>query len=198
MVMCSRRMPSLMKCSAQAMPLAPAPLKTALMESRLLPVISAALSSAAPAMLVVVEDGDFQRAAQFLLDLETFRGTNVFEVDTAEGGLQNLAGADDFLGILGVEFDIENVDVRESLKQHSLTFHDGFAGHGADVAESEDGGAVGDDGNQVALRGVLIDFVGILFNFQARNGDAGRIGKAQVALCTAGFGRNDSDLPWRR
>jgi hypothetical protein len=40
------------------------------------------------AVLVVMKDGDLQRAPEFFLDEETFRRLDVFEIDAAEGGLE--------------------------------------------------------------------------------------------------------------
>ena len=111
------------------------------------------------AVLVVVEDGDVHRAPQLVLDLEALRRLDVLEVDAAEGGLEQLAGADDFLRVLGVELDVEHVDVGEALEQNALAFHDRLAGRGADVAQSEHGRAVADHGHQVSLGGVLVDVV---------------------------------------
>ena len=88
--------------------------------------------------------------------IEALRRLDVFEVDAAEGGLQHLAGADDLVRGRGVQFEIEHVDVGEALEQDALAFHDRLAGEGADIAQSEDRGAVGDDGDQVALGGVFV------------------------------------------
>ena len=52
---------------------------------------------------------------------------------------------------VGGQFDIEDVDIGEAFEQDALAFHDGLAGGRADVAESQDGGAVGDHGHQVAF-----------------------------------------------
>ena len=96
------------------------------------------------AVLIVVEDRDLHRLDQRFLDVEALRRLDVFQIDAAEGGLENLAGADDFIGVLGVELDIEDVDIGEALEQDGLAFHYRLAGEGADVAESEHRGAVAD------------------------------------------------------
>ena len=89
-----------------------------------LPAISTAFSSAAPEMIAVPcwsswKTGIFMRPPQFFLDDEALGRLDVFQVDAAEGGLQQLAGADDFLGILGGQFDVEHVDIGEALEQHA-------------------------------------------------------------------------------
>jgi hypothetical protein len=49
----------------------------------------------------------------------------------------------------------------ELLEEDGFAFHDGHAGEASDVAEAEDGGAVGDDGAHIALEGVVIREVGV-------------------------------------
>ena len=75
-----------------------------------------------------------------------------------------------------VELDIENVDVGKALEQHRFAFHDRFAGHGSDVAEAEDSGAVGDHGHQIALAGVAVGGFYIFLDLETRNGDARSVG----------------------
>ena len=146
---------------AQAMPAAPAPLTTILTFSIFLPTISSALSMAGAgddrrAVLVIVEDRDVHDLLQLFLDVEALGPLDVLEVDAAEGRLENLDGADDLVGILGVQLDVEDVDVGKALEEDPFAFHHRFAGERADVAQAENGGAVGDDGDQVPLGGVLI------------------------------------------
>ena len=102
------------------------------------------------AVLVVVEDGDLERLPQRLLDVEAVGRLDVLEVDPADGGLEELAELDDVVGRLGADLEVEDVDVGELLEEVALALHDRLAGERADVAESEDGGAVGDDGDEVA------------------------------------------------
>jgi hypothetical protein len=63
-----------------------------------------------------------------------------------------------------------------------------LAGHRTDVAETEDGGAVGDHRDQVAFVSVLVDQLGIAGDLEARLGDPGGVGKRKVALGDARFG----------
>ena len=107
------------------------------------------------------------------LDVEALRGLDVLQVDAAEGRLQQLAGLDDLIRILGVELDVEDVDVGKALEEDPFPLHDRLAGQGAEVAEAQDGGAVGDDRHQVALGGVLVGILGILLDRQAGLGNAG-------------------------
>ena len=70
----------------------------------------------------------------------------------------------------------------ELLEQDGLALHDGLAGQRADVAQAEHGGAVADDGDQVAAGGQVAGGVGVGDDGLARRGDAGGVGQGQVAL----------------
>ena len=150
------------------------------------------------AVLVVVEDRDLHRAPQFLLDLEALRGLDVLQVDATKGRFQQLAGADHLFGVLGGKLDVEHVYVGEALEQHRLAFHHRFAGLGADVAQTQNGRAVRDHPDQVALGGVTVSKSRVAFDLQAGNGHARRVGQAQIALRLAGLGRRDGQLACRR
>ena len=80
------------------------------------------------------------------------------------------------------------------LKRFAFPSITGFDGERADVAEPEHGGAVRHDGDEIALRGVLVRVLGIALDLEARLGDAGRIGEREVALIVERFGGDDGDL----
>ena len=107
-------------------------------------------------MLVVVEDRDVHQLAQALLDDEAFRRFDVLEVDAAEGGPEIAHGIDELVDVLGVDLEIDAVDVGKALEQDRLALHHRLAGERADVAQAEYGGAVGDDSDQVAARRVVV------------------------------------------
>jgi len=146
------------------------------------------------AVLIVMENGDLHALAQFCFDFETFRGLDVFEVDTAEGRFQRSDDLNQFLRVFFVDLDIDGVDVGEFLEEDGFALHDGLGGEGADIAEAENGGAVGDDGDEVAARGVVQRLERIFFDFLTGIGDAGRVGQRQVTLGRHGLGRGDRDL----
>ena len=66
------------------------------------------------------------------------------------------------VGILGVELDVDRIDVGEALEQHRLAFHHRLGGERAEIAEAEDRGAVGDDRDEIALGGIVIGLARIL------------------------------------
>ena len=146
------------------------------------------------AVLVIVEDRDAHRLPQRLLDHEAFRRLDVLEVDRADRWLEELAEPDDVGRILRVHLEVEHVEVGELLEEVSLALHDRLAGQRADVAEPEDGGAVRDDGDEVAARRVPVRVLRIPLDLEARLGDAGRIGEREVALVGEGLGGDDRDL----
>jgi hypothetical protein len=105
------------------------------------------------AVLVVVEHRDVELLAQPALDLEAARRRDVLEVDAREDRGDRLDGADDLLGVGGVEADREGVDVGEPLEQRRLALHHRQGRERSDVAQAEHRRAVGDDRDGVALDG---------------------------------------------
>ena len=169
------------------MPAAPAPLQTILVSSILRPVRSSELSRPAVgddrgAVLIVMEHRNVHQLAQPLLDDEALRRLDVLEVDAAPAGAEQLHAIDDLLGVLGRHFEVDGIDVGEALEQDRLAFHHRLGRERAAVAEAEDGGAVGDDGDEVAFDRVVVGLGRIVGDGEHRDGDAGRIGQRQIAL----------------
>ncbi len=125
------------------------------------------------AMLVVVKDGDLHPLLQLLLDVEALRRFDVFEVDAAERRLERRDVLDQLVRVVLGEFDVEDVDAGELLEQAALAFHHRLGRQRADVAQAEHRGAVGDDADEVAARGVVRRQTRIVLDRQARVGDAG-------------------------
>ena len=143
------------------------------------------------AVLVVVEHRDLHALSQRTLDVEAVGCLDVFEVDAAEGGLQRRDGVDQLVKVAFGQLDVEHIDARKFLEQHRLAFHHRLGCQRADVAQSQHGGAVGDDGNEIASGRVLVDIGWVGHDFLARGGDAGRISQRQVALVDQLLGRRD-------
>jgi len=132
------------------------------------------------AVLVIVEHGDVQLPLQGLLDLEALGALDVLQIDAAKGGRDGLAGSNDAGGVVGVDADGEGVYAAELLEQHRLAFHDRQTGFGADVAQTQHSGAVGDNGYHVALEGVLIHILGVFLDLAAGLCHTGGVGGGQV------------------
>ena len=109
------------------------------------------------AVLVVVEDGDVEQLLQLLLDDEAVGRLDVLQIDAAEGGAEVAHAVDERVGVLGIDQEVDGVDVGEALEQRALAFHHGLGSQRAEIAEAEDGRAVGDHGHEVALVGVVVD-----------------------------------------
>ena len=151
------------------------------------PVISSALSRAAPpmiavAVLVVVEDRNPQCFPQRLLDEEALRRADVLEVDAADRRLQHLAEADDFVRILGGDLDVEDVDSGELLEEDALALHDRLGREWPDVPQPEDGRSIRNHRNQVPARRVAKGLVRAPMDGHARLGNARTVRQGQVPL----------------
>ena len=120
------------------------------------------------AVLVVMEDRDVEQFAQPLLDDEAFRRLDVLEIDAAPALAEELDAIDELVRILGRDLEIDGIDVGEALEQHRLAFHHRLGGERAAIAETEDRGAVGDDGDEIALGRVVVGAARVLGDRQHR------------------------------
>ena len=132
------------------------------------------------AVLVVVEDRDVEGLAQPSLDLEASRRRDVLEVDAPEAGCDQLDGADDLVGVLGVQADRPGVDVGEPLEQRRLALHHRQRRARADVAQAEHRRPVGDHRDGVALDRQPAHVLGVLGQREADPADAGGVGHREV------------------
>ena len=183
----------------QAIAAAPAPLTTSLTSRSERPVTSQRVDQPGGrddrgAVLVVVEDGDVHGLAQLLLDDEAAGRLDVLEVDAAEGRPEQAHAVDELVDLLGVDLEVDRVDVGEALEQDRLALHDRLGAERAEVAEAEHRGAVRDHRHEVALGGVVVDLGGIGLDREAGRGHPRRIGERQVALGRERLGRRDLDL----
>src|SRR6202035_5435374 len=88
-------------------------------------------------MLVVMKNRDLHSATQLLFHDEAVGRFDVFKVDSAERGLEHLAGANDILGVRGVQLEVEDIDVGESFEQDTLAFHDWLGGERSDISQAQ-------------------------------------------------------------
>ena len=145
-------------------------------------------------VLIVVEHRDVELFAQALLDFEAPGRRDVFQVDPAVDRGDGLDDGDDFLGVLGVEAHGPRVDVAESLEQGRLALHDRQGRLGADVAEAEDGGSVGDHRDGVSLDGQAPRLGRVLVDRLAHARDAGRVDAGEVLPGAKGILQLHRDL----
>jgi hypothetical protein len=145
-------------------------------------------------VLVVVEHRDVEQFAQPLLDDEALRRLDVLEIDAAPALAEQLDAIDDLIRVLGGHFEVDGIDIGEALEQHRLAFHHRLGGESAEIAEAQDGGAVGDDRDEIALGGVVVGLVLVLGDGEHRHRDARRIGERKVALRGHRLGGDDLEL----
>ena len=145
-------------------------------------------------MLVIVKDRNVAALFELFLDLEALRGSDVLEVDATEGRCEELAEADDFLRVLAVDLEVEDIDVGKSFEEDTLALHHRFAGHRSDVSESKHGRAIRHYRYQIALVGVFVDQLGIAGDLQTGLGHPRGVGQRQIALGDARFGRDHLGL----
>ena len=94
----------------------------------------------------------------------------------------------------GIDLEIDGIDVGEALEQRGLAFHHRLRRERAEIAKPEDRGAVGDDGDHVAARRIIVRRGRILGDGEHRRGDARRISERQVALRRHRLGGDDGEL----
>ena len=147
------------------------------------------------AVLVVVHYRDIQLRFKAFFDFKTLGGGDVFQVDAPKSRLQNFYGPYKFVYILGVQLQVENIDIGVDFKQQAFALHYGFTCCRANVAQTQYRSSIGNHGDQVALGGVFVNGFGIGLNFEARLGYTGGIGQGQVALGSGFLGGNHFDFP---
>src|SRR5690606_18646818 len=86
------------------------------------------------AVLIVVEDGNVHELAQAALDDEAVRRLDVLEIDATEGGTEIAHAVDEGVDILGIDLEVDRIDISEALKQDGLAFHYGLGGERAEIA----------------------------------------------------------------
>ena len=167
------------------MPAAPAPDIVIRTEPSFLPTTRSALVSAASTTIAVPcwsswKTGMSSRSRSRALDLEAPRGADVLEVDAAEGGRDDLDGAHDLVGVLGVQAHRPRVDAREPLEQRGLALHHRHRRVRADVAQAQHGRAVGDHRDAVALDGQPAHVLRVARRWPWRPGPPRGVGHGQV------------------
>ena len=107
------------------------------------------------AVLVIVEDRDVHLLAQALLHDKALGGLDVLQIDRAEGGLHGFDHLDERLGLRHIQLDIDDVHIRINFEEQPLALHHRLGRPGADIPESQHGGAIADDSHEIAASGVL-------------------------------------------
>ena len=138
------------------------------------------------AVLVIVEHGDVARFLQLPFNFKTPGSGNVLQIDATKGAGDEGNGIDKFIHIFGFDTKGEGIYPPKGLEEDTLALHHRHTGLGANVSQTQDGGAIGDDGAEIVPPSEVIGPGGVLLNFQTRLGHAGGIGQGQVVL--GGYG----------
>ena len=146
------------------------------------------------AVLIVMEDRNAHAGLCLLLDLEAFRALDVLKIDAAEGRLERGDDVDELVDVGFRDLDVEHVDAGEFLEQDSLAFHDRLGGKRTDRAKAQNGGPVGEDGDEILAGGVEIGGVRVGGDGLAREGDPRRVGERQIALVGERLRRHHLEL----
>ncbi len=145
-------------------------------------------------VLVVMEHRNVEFFAQAALDDEAIGRRDVLKVDAAPGRADIAHCTDEVFCIRRVHFDIKTVDIREPFEQDRLALHHRLRGHRTEIAETENGRAVGDHRHEVSLGRIIIRQVFVSGDRKNRDGHAGAVGQRQVALRAHRLGRDHRDL----
>src|SRR5262249_60183628 len=70
------------------------------------------------AVLIIMEDRHIEEFAQLLLDDEAFRRLDIFEINSAPALAEQLDAIDELVRVLGRYFQINGVDIGETLEQN--------------------------------------------------------------------------------
>ena len=141
-----------------------------------------------------MKDRNVETLLQSFFDHKTLGCADVFQVDAAKGRRNQFACSNDVFGVVAVDFDVEDIDIRKALEENALALHDGLARQGSDIAKAQHRAAVGDDGHQIALRRIAIRVIGVARDLKARLRDTRRIGQSQIFCGDGGLGGNHFQL----
>jgi len=150
------------------------------------------------AVLVIVEHWNVALLDQGAFDFEALRRLDVFEVDATEGNRDAANGVDESLWAFRFDFDVEYVDTGETLEQNALAFHDRLGSQWTEVTQTEDGGAIGNHCNKVALAGVFVGQLRITADFTHRFCNAWAVGQGEITGGGGGLGELDAQFPRTR
>ena len=102
-------------------------------------------------VLIVVHHRNVRGFGDATLNLKALGCFDVLKVDAAKGLRDVDNGVHELLRVFGVHLNVEHIDAGEGLQQKALALHHRFARQSANVAQTEDSRAVGDNSHEVSL-----------------------------------------------
>jgi len=125
-----------------------------------------------------MKDGNVHQLPQPLFDDEAVGRLDIFQIDAAEAGPQIAHAIDERVDVRRVHFDVDRIDIGETLEQHGLAFHHGLGGQRPQIAQAQNRRAVGNHGHEIAFGRVIEHGIRPLGDRTHGHGHAGRIGEA--------------------
>jgi hypothetical protein len=147
------------------------------------------------AVLVVVEDRDLHALPELLLDVEALRGLDVLEVDAAEGGLERGDDLDERSGSARATSRSKTSMSAKRLKRTPLPSITGLEASGPMSPRPEHGGAVADDGDEVAAVREVVGPPRVLGDDAARRRHPGEYASDRSSCVDMGFVARISSFP---
>ena len=145
-------------------------------------------------MLIVVEHRYLKTFTQGALDLKARRSGDVLEVDATEADADARDRVNDLLHCPWLDHDGERGHAGEFGEQQRLPFHHGQRRERTDVAETEDGRAIGDDRDGVRALGEGPRSLGIGSDRAADPGHTGRVHEREIVAVAHGNPTGHRDL----
>ena len=124
------------------------------------------------AMLIIVKYGYRQDLLETLLYLKAARRTYVLQVDSAKDALYSGNCLHDDRWVLAAYRYGKGIYAREVLEQNGFSFHDRYGCQRPNISQAQDGSSVCYHGYDIALGGVLVNVVWILFDLATGFGHA--------------------------
>ena len=146
------------------------------------------------AVLVIVEDGDIAKLSESRLDLKASGCGNVLEVNAAEAAREKIYGSYELVNVLCLDAKGECVNVGKRLEECALTLHNRHTCLRADIAETENGRAVGDYRNEIVTSGELKGLGDVLLNLKTGLCNTGGVCKREILRVSERRSRDNLDL----
>ena len=93
-------------------------------------------------MLIVVHHRDLHALFQRLFDDEAFGGLDVLQIDAAEARFEQRNRVYERLRVLGIDFEVDRIDVGKALEEHRLALHHRLRRKRTEIAKPENRGAI--------------------------------------------------------
>ena len=105
---------------------------------------------------------------------------DIFQIDPADGRLEQQDRFNKFVGIFGIQTDGEAIDAAQIFVEQHLSFHHRDGRFGADVAQTQHPGAVADDGHRIPFIGMVVHSFGVSLDIAAGGRHAGGIPDGKI------------------